>query len=71
MREQLDAAFPGNAGPCGFCGDTLVGGRHRVIDAIAERIRAGEPWESVCADYTDEQALWPDMAVLALAVSGE
>ena len=36
-------------GPCAFCGYEDAG--HRVWDAIAERLRAGEGERSVAGDY--------------------
>ncbi len=35
-------------GPCGICGDDDA--RHRVIDAVTERVRAGDSVEMVAAD---------------------
>lgn len=80
LRDQLDALPYGPGSKCGLCGDTVIGQRHRVIDAIAGRIRAGEPWQSVVNDwlgYDADEAAWSndqvhiaaDMAVYALAVS--
>jgi hypothetical protein len=69
LRPALDDAFPAN-GPCGVCGDTTLGQRHRRIDVIAERIRAGEPWESVIADYDwYREGYTAEHAILALAVT--
>lgn len=39
------------SGPCAFCGNTVRGAAHRVIDAIEERINAGEPADEVLSDY--------------------
>lgn len=50
LREQLDEHFP-NSDQCGLCGDTDLGQRHRVIDAIAGQIRAGEHPDVVADDY--------------------
>lgn len=50
LREELSEHFPAD-GPCGICGDTILGQRHRVIDAIAGRIRAGDDPSSVAEDY--------------------
>ena len=36
-------------GPCAFCGDDDA--RHRVLDAIQERVKAGEPAADVADDY--------------------
>jgi hypothetical protein len=45
-------AFPGfgPTSPCGICGSGLPQ-RHRVVDAIAGRLAAGESEEEVAADY--------------------
>jgi hypothetical protein len=40
----------GHRGPCAFCGHRM-GAAHRIVDAILERVRAGEPVEQVAADY--------------------
>ena len=47
---ELDRLFPPN-GPCAFCGDTMIGARHRFIDAIAERIIAGDSREDTMKDF--------------------
>jgi len=49
IDEHLKPAGPSS--PCGLCGDTVLGQRHRVIDAIAEQVRAGEHPDVVAADY--------------------
>lgn len=49
INQHLKPAGP--TSPCGFCGDTTLGQRHRVIDAIAEQIRAGEHPDTVADDY--------------------
>lgn len=36
-------------GPCGMCGHPYAA--HRTVDAIRERMRAGEPAEAVAEDY--------------------
>lgn len=46
----LDAFFP-PIGPCGLCGVKGLDQRHRVIDAIAEQLAAGEGPDVVAADY--------------------
>ena len=46
--KWVDAEMP-TFGPCAFCGGP--DSRHRVIDAIVERVKAGEAVESVAADY--------------------
>lgn len=46
----LDAYFP-RLGPCGICGTPGLDQRHRVVDAIAERLAAGEGPEEVAEDY--------------------
>lgn len=82
LLEQLDALPYGPSKPCGLCGDTVLGQRHRIIEAVAERIRAGEPWQSVVEDwlgYGPDDALWTldqvhiaaDFAVYALAVTAD
>ena len=63
LLDQVNEAFPGNSGPCGLCGDTILGGRHRVIDAIRERLVAGEGDEAV-EDY-DLPWAWAAVAVAA------
>lgn len=64
LRDQLAEHFPQD-GPCGFCGDTILGQRHRVIDAIAGQIRAGEAPDVVADDFgVDLTGI-----ILALAVS--
>ena len=63
IDEHLKAAGP--ASPCAFCGDHPLGQRHRVIDAIAEQVRAGDPPDEVADDYgTDLYGV-----IVALAVS--
>lgn len=37
------------SGPCVFCG--FPDSRHRVVDAIEERVETGESWEDVLRDY--------------------
>lgn len=46
----LDAFFP-RLGPCGICGVAGLDQRHRVVDAIAGRLAAGEDPGEVAADY--------------------
>ena len=46
--NSFDALEPFH-GPCGICGGPDA--RHRVVDAIASRLRAGESVESVAEDY--------------------
>jgi hypothetical protein len=46
----LDEHFP-RLGPCGICGVPGLDQRHRVVDAMAERMAAGEPMEDVAGDY--------------------
>ena len=55
---MTDARYIG-LGECGLCGYEDAG--HRVWDAVAERLRAGEALEDVCHDYDatpDEVAVW-------------
>lgn len=47
-----------DSGPCAFCGHPY-GAKHRVVDAILERVRAGEPVDSVAGDFgLDATVLW-------------
>jgi len=48
LPPDIDAAVP-YSGPCGLCGG--IEARHRVLDTIAERVRAGEPVVDVAWDY--------------------
>lgn len=48
LPPDIEAAMPPH-GPCGLCGGPDA--RHRVIDAIASRVRAGDSEEDVAADY--------------------
>lgn len=48
----LDAYFP-RLGPCGICGTPGLDQRHRVVDAIAGMLEAGED----AADVADEYGL--------------
>jgi hypothetical protein len=48
----LDAFFP-RLGPCGLCGTPGLDQRHRVIDAMAGRMAAGESVEDVADDYDE------------------
>lgn len=48
--DPLDEHFP-RRGPCLLCGVPGEDARHRVIDAIAERVRAGDAEEMVADDY--------------------
>lgn len=72
LLDALDAMQPGPGpgSPCGLCGDTILGQRHRIIDAITERLRIGdldpgEDWKIpphylgviVMAHYEHEKAL--------------
>lgn len=44
LLDALDGMDPG-PGPmsvCGMCGDTILGQRHRIIDAVTERLIAGD-----------------------------
>jgi len=47
---RLDRWFPA-VGPCGICGTPGLDQRHRVVDAIAGRIAAGEGETDVADDY--------------------
>ena len=55
--------FP-DTGPCCLCGHRM-GARHRMADAVLERLRAGEVWWEVAEDF----GLEPE--VLAAAWFGE
>jgi hypothetical protein len=46
-------AFPelGPVSPCGLCGTPGLPQRHRMVDAIAGRLEAGEGEQEVAADY--------------------
>jgi hypothetical protein len=46
----LDVYFP-RLGSCGLCGTPGLDQRHRVVDAIAGRLAAGEDPVEVAADY--------------------
>lgn len=48
LPAEVDAAIP-YSGPCGLCGGPEA--RHRVLDASAERVCAGEPVTEVAEDY--------------------
>ena len=48
LPPEIDAAIP-YSGPCGLCGGPEA--RHRVLDTIAERVRAGEYLAAVAWDY--------------------
>ena len=64
LWRLIDDCYPelGPSSPCGLCGDTILGQRHRIIDAITERSLAGESME-VAEDYgLKEVDLWPIVA---------
>lgn len=46
-NRMTDAA--GSAGPCAFCGHPTS--EHRRLDAIHERVAAGDPWLDTLKDY--------------------
>lgn len=48
VRAAL-ALFGPPAGPCAFCG--LPDKRHRLLEAVAENVRAGDSIEAVAEDY--------------------
>ena len=48
LPPEIDEAIP-YSGPCGLCGG--IEARHRVLDTVAERVRAGEPVTDVAWDY--------------------
>jgi hypothetical protein len=47
----LDAVWPAGSVPCGICGTPGLPQRHRVIDAIAGRLVAGEDPDVTADDY--------------------
>ena len=47
-KSLIDLVGP-FTGPCGLCGGT--DSRHRVADAIAEQVRAGDSPQSVADDF--------------------
>lgn len=49
-KPDVDAYFP-KRGPCLICGVPGMDQRHRVVDAITERVFAGDPVEMLAADY--------------------
>lgn len=49
-ENPIDRWFP-RLGPCGICGVPGVDQRHRVIEAIADAVNAGDGEEDVAADY--------------------
>lgn len=49
--QRLDVLH-GYAGECAFCG--APDKRHRLADAIEQRARAGESWDSIIDDYGGE-----------------
>ncbi len=53
VPEWVDAEMP-YRGPCGICGASDA--RHRVLDAIADRIAASDHEEQVAEDY--ELSVW-------------
>jgi len=55
----VEAAFS-RRGVCAFCG--MDDQRHRVIDAIAERFRAGDSADEIAEDYGIDAALVPVIA---------
>ena len=48
--EPVDRWFK-RLGPCGVCGTPGADQRHRVIEAIAGAVNAGDGEEDVAADY--------------------
>lgn len=46
----LDAFLP-RLGPCGICATAGLDQRHRVVDAIAERLEAGEDPEDTAGEF--------------------
>ena len=58
----LDERFP-KRGPCLVCGTPGLDQRHRVADAVADAVLAGEGEEDVAADY--------ELPVAAVLVAAE
>ena len=56
---SLDAVLPPR-GPCGLCGHPDA--RHRICDAVAERLRAGDTVADIATDYDLPET---DLAVVA------
>lgn len=48
--DPVDRWYP-RLGPCGICNVPGVDQRHRVIEAIADAVGAGDGDEDVAADY--------------------
>ena len=48
--EPVDHWFP-RRGPCGICGTPGADQRHRVIEAIADAVNAGDGEQDVADDY--------------------
>lgn len=48
--DPLDEHFP-RRGQCLLCGVPGEDQRHRVVDAVADRVRAGDGEDEVAADY--------------------
>lgn len=46
----LDAVLPAG-GPCGLCGTPGLTQRHRVVDAVAGALAAGDDAETLAEDY--------------------
>ncbi len=46
-------------GPCAFCNHRW-GAKHRIVDAILERVRAGEPIAAVADDYELDAGLFAE-----------
>ena len=64
----VEAAFP-TRGRCAFCG--VDDQRHRVLDAIAERYRAGETAKEIADDYGISAGLVPIIAAEPATMGGE
>ena len=50
VSDPIDHWFP-KRGPCLICGTPGADQRHRVIEAIADAVNAGDGEEDVAADY--------------------
>lgn len=56
VYPELDAYFP-PLGKCQVCG--MGDARHRTVDAVASRVRAGDPVDEVAEDFgVPIEAVW-------------
>lgn len=54
LQDLIDEEMP-HYGPCGICGGSDA--RHRVLDAVAERVRAGDTPFLIAEDFGLSQYL--------------